>query len=222
MFVRGSFFADWGTQSPMTWDGINTYRAELADLTAGTTYQFKVADATWNVTNCGATPGQTLALGTPYPLSCYTTEGGPPNISLPIAESGRYLFAVNAADAAAPLLTVEKVPFAAELYVRGLNGDWSDAAGNRLSYLGGGAYKSVRSVTGSAQQFKIADATWNVTNCGATSGQTAAIDVPYPLTCFTTDGGPPNVSLAFPGDDLYEFMLDATNPAAPQLTVTRP
>jgi pullulanase-type alpha-1,6-glucosidase len=219
LFVRGSF-TDWGTSAPLNWDGIGKYRSEIviADLPAGAS-QFKVADASWNVANCGATAGQTLTLGNPYPLSCFTSDGGPPNIEFTFPSTGRYLFAVDGTDPAALKLTVEKAPFTAALFMRGLNGDWSDAAGNRMTFLGNGIYQYKRALAISTQDFKIADSGWTAgTDCGAAS----PLSVGSPLVLACQGPGNGNISFAVPAAGTYTFSLDANNPAAPGLVVSGP
>jgi hypothetical protein len=219
LFVRGSF-TDWGTSAPLNWDGIGKYRSEItiAALPAEAS-QFKIADASWNATNCGATAGQTLTLGNPYPLTCFTNDGGPPNIAFTFPSTGRYLFAVDGTNPAALTLTVEKVPFAAALYVRGLNNDWSDAAGNRMTFLGNGIYQHKRTLAISAQSFKIADSGWTAgTDCGAASP--LSVGSPLALACQGPGNG--DISFAVPAAGTYTFSLDANNPAAPGLLVSGP
>jgi pullulanase-type alpha-1,6-glucosidase len=216
LFVRGGF-NDWGNgpapTAPLAWDGIGKYRAVIADLPAQT-FDFKIADNDWTgATNCGgAADGTSVTIGQPYQLTCNNDSK---NVKVTFPSAGSYLFAVDAAFR----LTVEKVPFAASLYVRGLNGDWSDAAGNRMSYLGGGIYQYKRGLAISEQKFKIADSGWTAgTDCGASSP--ATLNTPLTLAC----QGPGNGDIAFavPAAGTYTFSLDATNTGAPKLTVSGP
>jgi pullulanase len=220
MYVRGGF-NDWGNgpapSAPMTWDGLTKYRAEVLNMPAGA-YQFKVADANWTgASNCGAAAGGTsVTLGLPFALTC---DNGSQNIGLTLAAAGSYLFAVDGSNPAALQLTVEQMPFAAALYVRGLNTDWSASTPTRMSYLGSGLYKYTVQLAASAQQFKVADAGWtDGTNCGTATP--VAVGAPLTLKCV----GPGNDNIAFtvPSAGFYDFSMNATSTTAPVLTVSGP
>jgi pullulanase-type alpha-1,6-glucosidase len=219
MYVRGSV-TSWDATTPMSWDGIGKYRAEVLDVAAGS-YEFKIADAGWTAaTNCGrgGSAPASATVGTPYPLTCADGTG---NIGLEIASAGSYLFAVDGSNPAALTVTVERMPFAAALYVRGLAGDWSDAAGNRMSYLGGGLYSYARTLATGAQLFKIADSGWTAaTNCGGdVAGVTIDVGMPKTIACFSDSQ---NLTINPPAAGRYTFSLDATNTATPSLKVSGP
>jgi pullulanase len=220
LFVRGGF-NDWGNgpapTAPLAWDGIQTYRAVIENL-AASSYNFKIADNGWTgPTNCGgATDGTSVTIGQPYTLTCSADSK---DVSVTFPSVGSYLFAVDGSDPASLKVTVEKVPFAAALYVRGLNGDWSDATGNRMTFLGNGIYQHKRTLAISTQDFKIADSGWTAgSDCGAAS----PLSVGSPLTLACTGPGNGNISFAVPAAGTYTFSLDANNPAAPGLVVSGP
>jgi hypothetical protein len=103
--------------------------------------------------------------------------------------------------------------------MRGLNGDWSDAAGNRMTFLGNGIYQYKRALAISTQDFKIADSGWTAgTDCGAAS----PLSVGSPLVLACQGPGNGNISFAVPAAGTYTFSLDANNPAAPGLVVSGP
>ena len=221
MYVRGGF-NDWGNgpspTAPMAWDNLSTYRAEILNIAVGT-YDFKVADAGWSdPTNCGkgGSAPASVTLGTPYPLTCGAGTG---NISLPLAATGSYLFSVDGSNPAALQVTVEKMPFTAALYVRGLANDWSSASSNRMSYLGAGIYAYSKVLAAGADDFKIADDGWTSgTDCGSSS----ALGIGAAITLACTSPGNGNINFTAPAAGLYEFRMDATNPTAPALTATGP
>jgi pullulanase len=220
MYVRGGF-NDWGNgpspTAPMAWDGIAKYRAEILNLPAST-FDFKVADADWTgASNCGAGAGSNVvAIGTAYTLNCNNSSG---NLNITFPSAGAYLFSVDGSNPAALTLTVEKIPFAVALYVRGLDTDWTDAAANRMRYLGGGVYKYTKKLNAGDQQFKIADSGWtDGSNCGASTA--AAVGTPLTLKC----AGPGNDNIALPvgAAGVYDFSMNATSVTAPVLTVSGP
>ncbi len=219
LYVRGGF-TDWGTSAPMRWDGISKYRAEILNLAAGAS-DFKIADADWGngnggASNCGAGASNTVTLGTPYALNCSNSSG---NLNINLASAGSYLFAVDGSNPAALTLTVEKIPFTAALYVRGLSGDWSDASTNRMSYLGGGIYKYSKQLNAGGQEFKIADSGWTSgTDCGA--GTPLAVGTPLTLACASPGNG--NIAFTVPAAGFYDFSMNATTTTAPVLTVSGP
>ena len=219
LYVRG-IAGDWGTTNSMKWDGVGTYRAEILNLAAGAS-QFKIADADWGgnnggASNCGAGATATVTVGTPFALNCNNSSG---NLEINLATAGSYLFAVDGSNPAALTLTVEKLPYTAALFVRGLDADWTDAATNRMAYLGGGVYKYSKKLGVGAQQFKIADSGWtDGTNCG--TGTAVTPGTPVTLAC----AGPGNDNIPFnvAAAGYYDFLMNATAPAAPVLTVNGP
>jgi pullulanase len=225
LFVRGGF-NDWGNgpapTAPLGWDGVNTYRAVISGLAAGT-YEFKVADNDWGgttggATNCGAVTGGTpVALGTPFALTCASSSQ---NMGITFPAAGSYLFAVNWSNPASPQLTVEQVPVDVPVFVRGIGGDWGDGAANRMSYLGGGIFAVNKPVAAAANEFKIASSDWATVNCGAGSaGDTVTVGAPLAVACGDGTG---NLKLTPARAGTYTFSYKRLSPTAGEVTVTGP
>jgi len=220
IYVRG-INEDWGAtattlmqQDPAS----NVYRVVLNAPAGPDNVGFKIADADWTSgTDCGSdTP---VTLGQPLTLACASPGNG--NIGITFPSAGTYLFALDATNPAAPQLTVEKTPFNADLYVRGVGTDWTDSATNRMTYLGGGLYRARRAATAGVDPdggFKIASADWSTADCGSSSALT--IGQPLALVCNAAGNG--NIAVTWPATGTYTFSLNATNAATPQLTVTGP
>jgi len=177
---------------------------------------FKIADSSWGVVDCGSNTG--LTIGQPLTLVCNGPGNG--NIGVTWPATGTYLFSLDATNPMAPKLTVEKTPFNADLFVRGVGTDWSDSAGNKMTYLGGGQYRLRRAATAGADPdgFKIADSTWGVVDCGSGTG----LNIGQPLTLVCNGPGNGNIGVTWPATGTYTFSLDATNTGTPQLLVTGP
>jgi pullulanase len=92
------------------------------------------------------------------------------------------------------------------VFVRGLAGDWSCGAANKMNYLGFGTYR-LDKVVAPTDVFKIATANWSTVNCGgAADGDKAAVGTPYTLTC----GDPSkNLGLATSVGGTYRFNCEA-------------
>jgi pullulanase len=221
IYVRG-INADWNA-TPATLmqqdPGSSVYRVVLTAQAGVDADGFKIADADWTAgTDCGSsTP---ITIGQPLTLACASPGNG--NIAVTFPTAGTYLFSLDATNPTAPQLTVEKTPYNADLYVRGVGTDWDASATNRFQYLGNGLYRLRRgAVVGPDADggFKIADADWTSgTDCGASTPLT--IGQALTLTCASPGNG--NIAVDWPGTGTYTFSLNATNPAAPQLTVTGP
>jgi len=225
LFVRGGF-NDWGNgpapTAPLGWDGVNTYRAVISGLTAGT-YEFKVADNDWGgttggATNCGAvTAGTPVALGTPFTLTC---AGSSQNMGVTFPATGGYLFAVNWVNPAAPQLTIEKLPVDVDVFVRGINADWSDGAANRMSYLGGGIFALNKSLAAAEDDFKVASSDWATVNCGSgAAGGTVTVGTPLAVACGDGTG---NLSVTPARAGTYTFQYKYVTATAGEVTVSGP
>jgi pullulanase-type alpha-1,6-glucosidase len=212
MFVRGSF-TDWAASQAyrLNFTGGTAY-ALTAQVPAGAQL-FKVADADWtDGTNCGVDAD--LALTVPVTLAC---SGNTPNIRFNAPSTANYLFSLDAANVAAPMLSVSLAPaYSRDLFVRGLTGDWTANPARRLTWDGLGRYQVViDNLPSGADDFKIADADWtDGTNCGTDIDVT--LGTPLTLAC---TGNTPNIDANFPQAGSYFFALDPAVPTAPQLTV---
>jgi len=225
LFVRGGF-NDWGNgpapTAPLAWDGLSTYRAVISGLTAAT-FDFKIADNDWGgttggATNCGgATGGTSVTIGTPYALTCADSSQ---NMGITFPSAGSYLFAVNWSNPASPQLVVEKVPVDVPVFVRGLGGDWSDAPGNQMSYLGGGFYALNKAVAATANEFKVASSDWATVNCGAgAAGDTVTVGTPLATACGDGTG---NLKLTPARAGTYTFTYKLVDAASGEVTVSGP
>ena len=221
MYVRG-VGTDWSDSAANLMQPApdsNTYRAVINVATAGADADggFKIASSDWTTADCGST--NPLTIGAPLTLVCNAAGNG--NIAVTWPQTGTYLFALDATNPAAPVLTVEKTPYNADLYVRGVGTDWSDSATNKMTYLGGGLYRVRRSATVGPDPdggFKIASSDWTTADCG--SGTALTIGTPLTLVCNAAGNG--NIAVDWPATGTYTFSLSATSPSAPQLTVTGP
>ncbi|MDF2153059.1 pullulanase-type alpha-1,6-glucosidase [Vibrio sp. CAU 1672] len=104
LYLRGDVTdASWGALETAKFSYVaNDVYALDVDLKAGS-FQMKVADANWTGgTNFGGTGSVTL--GEPITMA----EGSNDNLQITLAEDGNYHFDFNAADKAAPVLTVTK------------------------------------------------------------------------------------------------------------------
>jgi hypothetical protein len=220
MYVRGSFGA-FEPVDRMTYEGSGRHTA-LVSLSQGE-HAFKISDqlfsddATFSVSAGGLTP---IALDTPTPLE--PAVGDFNNTSLTISQPGVYLFDMDASDPAAPVLTItlaEAAPFAGNMYLRGgFNGF---GLASELPYEGGGRYGGLVTLTQDTHAFKIAD---EVFSPGATFSADAGTPVVIGLDTSTTLQSvreqDSDTLLVVDNAGIYRFELDASDPAAPVLTVT--
>lgn len=224
IFVRG-VNGDWSANPArlLAFQGGVDYSATFP-LSAGA-QDFKIADQNWTGdTNCGApNGGLALRLGVPAALACFNNSG---NVALQAPAAGDYTFDLDASDTANPVLTVSRTPFTPlPLYVRGVTGDWSANPARQLAWDGVSRFQVVIGglPANAPQDFKIADADWGgsnggATNCGAGANGTVTVGQPYTLNCNNSSG---NLSVTLPTAGSYLFSVDASNPAAPALTVEK-
>jgi hypothetical protein len=198
----------------MTHDGTGKYRVILPGLGA-VSYAFKVADADWLASsNCGSgAGGSTVTVGQAYTMTC---PGDNMSITLPAA--GSYVFTADFNNAAAPTLTVTRTAFDVAVFARGAFNGWADPPPDnaRLFELGGGLLARSILLSAGETAFKVADASWNVFNCG---GGTATSGTPVTLSCGSES---PNTTFNAPAAGYYSFTLDANNKTAPSVTVKGP
>ncbi|EWH09068.1 alpha-1,6-glucosidase, pullulanase-type [Catenovulum agarivorans DS-2] len=166
MYIRGSLNANggWNTEDPMLYVGNGKYVTSIYIDSAldGGNPQFKFAAENWDLANFGASDSS-VTLGQALTLS--SADNG--NITLPITESGDYVFEVDASDPTAPVLTVSKetIPYSGTaVHLRGFNGNWNTPY--TFTYYGAGYYGLDLSAS-SSTDFKVADANWGAINFGA-------------------------------------------------------
>ncbi len=208
IYIKGEMNG-WGTDDPMTYMGGGVYQL-VKSLEPGT-YAFKVADADWSSIIYG-TPDVDTAMVSGDSL---TLSGAGENISIEITETTDYLFALDASDTSAPVLTVkpEEPYYGTAVYLRGdMNGWGTDDA---FTYQGNGTYQLAITATAGEYGFKVASDDWATVNLGAADGD---IDVLLMEEQVVAQGSNDNMTLSLPVDGDYLFMLNAGN--ADELTLS--
>ncbi|WDE05924.1 pullulanase-type alpha-1,6-glucosidase [Thalassomonas viridans] len=210
LYLRGSM-NEWSTVNAFRYLG--NYEYQLALYLEAGSYQFKVADMNWSAaTNFGGNgdaiiPGQS-------PQSALVAGGE--DISLEIAETGDYLFRLNAFEQEAPVLTLAEFTPAytdTEFYLRGTMNNWD--SGQVFSYQGGGRYATSLELAGQSYAFKVADANWQQVNFGADEG-VMALSLPKALSVNQGD-----LSLNIETAGRYDFLFDVLQAEKPLLTVSK-
>ncbi len=108
-------------------------------------------------------------------------------------------------------------PYGTELYVRGINEDWETT--NQMSHADN-IFSSTIALNAGDHNFKLADAEWSAgSNFGSDAGFGESVEISLGTAVALTDGGG-NLQLAGIAAGDYTFTLDATDSAAPVLTVT--
>lgn len=139
---------------------------------------------------------------------------------LAATDAGEYSFKLDATDPVNPVLVVEKGPYPVSIFIRGLNGDWSES--NPLKFVGGTSYEARIPVEGLGPgdlDFKIASSDWSTVDCGDATGN--GVD-PDTLTSLNCAGGAANLLLNTASTGDYTFSLDATDTTNPDLLVSGP
>ncbi|MFT4924095.1 MAG: hypothetical protein ACI8WB_000173 [Phenylobacterium sp.] len=216
MYVKGSM-NEWSNTQAMVYEGNGIYTSEYAlDIAE---YEFKVADANWTeATNFGAAEGdEVLELDAAKAL--VFGEGIAMNIKLNITEAANYRFTLDASVPEAPILTVSNaIPYGDKtLYLKGEMNEWGgELEGFDLTYADN-HYTLISTVAAGTHQFKIADADWSDdATLGAVAGE-EAVTLGEAKTLTLIDGA--NMTFEFAADTLYMIDVDATNKAAPVLTI---
>ena len=210
VFVRGGFNG-WGEADAFSYDGAGIYTASI-NIDQGS-YEFKVASSDWSTVNLGAgAAGNQVVVGTP--LVIQTSND---NLRIDIAKSSTYVFTLNANDAAAPTLTVtEYVPYGpTTIFLRGGMNGWGEA--DAFSYIGANKYSVDINITAGNYEFKVASSDWATVNMGAgAAGNTLTLGTPKIIETSND-----NLRMDFAETATYNFLLDATFTAEPELTVTK-
>ena len=220
IFVRG-VGADWAASPANQFQFLGGTLYEVTKtLAAGQDPDgFKIADADWTSgTDCGAE--KPVVFGEPLTLACQSPGNG--NINMFVDSPGNYVFRLDAASTTNPALTVRKAPaFPRSVYVRGINEDWGATATTLMQQdPASNVYRVVLNAPAGPDNvgFKIADADWT---SGTDCGSDTPVTIGQPLTLACASPGNGNIAVTFPTAGTYLFALDATNPAAPQLTVEK-
>lgn len=184
-------------------------------------YEFKVADLNWSEATSFAameTEGD-VVLGEAKTLMVGEGEGE--NLKIIVTEDANYQFTFDASDPENPTLTVIEVLYDGVMYVKGSMNGWSNTI--PMTYEGDSMYTFVMALDATEvdmpYEFKIADSNWTeATNFGAAVGEEALVVGEAKTLVFGEDIAQ-NITLEIATAANYKFTLDATDPAAPVVTV---
>lgn len=211
VFVRGGFNG-WGELNAFTYAGAGIYNTTIT-IEAGS-YEFKVASADWSTVNLGAAnAGEQLVLNTAMVIQ----QGSNDNLRLTVNKTSSYVFTLNASvSSSAPTLTVaEYLPYGTTtvLLRGGMNG-WGE--NTTFNYVGANQYIAELSIAAGDYEFKVASADWATVNLGGGSdGVQVVLGTPLSLQQGSND----NLQLSLTNSAIYQFVVDATEPDTPLLTV---
>jgi hypothetical protein len=179
------------------------------------TYSFKLASADWDTVNLGAPSAAETAVM--IDVAKTLLPGSNDNLSVDITEAGLYKFELDASDTNAPTLTIsDGRPFgAADPLLRGDMNGWDESTPMMLTGIDD--YIVVVNLTAGTYGFKIATADWDAVNLGAATADDVTISLG--TTVNLLQGSNDNLSLTIVDDGSYVFVLNASDPDAPTLTV---
>ncbi|MCF7480769.1 amylo-alpha-1,6-glucosidase [Vibrio sp. J1-1] len=120
--------------------------------------------------------------------------------------------------------SVDQPIISAELYLRGLNGDWGTADHAKLNYLGNNEYETVLRVARGSNQFKIADPGWQIQY--TYFEEPAAFDeaqdyLPKPDSNEACMNGDCNSEITFADKGYYKFSVSFADESRATMTVTK-
>ena len=224
---EGNFSLASGTRI-LRYQGNNIYSTQLplTQSEEGASYEFKIADpGNTAETNFGAMSGEEMLVLNEAKILQSGEEAT--NIQYRAEVDETVTLSLDVTDMAAPVLTASKVPYGTTaIYVRGGMNDWgNDADGNfkltaqdAFEYLGEGVYQSTLALDETTHFFKIADADWATVNFGDAPGEDGAVVLNEAKT-LTSGSESANLALEITAAANYVFNLDASVPAAPELTI---
>jgi hypothetical protein len=220
MFVRGGFNG-FELDDALVFEGNARYGARVPLPTD--VHPFKIADAAFSFERTFSIRQDSevaIALDTPTPLQ--RTIGEFNNTVLLADTPGIYRFDLEASDPVAPVLTVsldEPATYFRDMYVRGSFGAFE--AVDRMAYEGGGRHTALVSLSQGVHEFKISDALFsNDTTFSVSAAGLAAIALDTPTPLEPAAGPFNNTALTIVQPGVYLFDMDASDPAAPVLTVS--
>ncbi|WP_158089064.1 pullulanase-associated domain-containing protein [Cognaticolwellia mytili] len=218
LYLKGGF-NDWANDENFVFAYEDGIFIMVASLTASAEpYEFKVADANWSEpTSFGVADGEAeVVLGESKNL--VVGEDVTVNMSITVASDANYQFYFDAKDPENPTLTVTEVVYNKVMYVRGSLNDWT--ATSAMAYQGDNIYESTYTLEATDYEFKVADAAWTeATNFGAAAGN-EAISLEAEKSLVFGEGVAMNITMTIAEAGNYKFVLDATLPEAPVLTVS--
>jgi len=210
LMVRGDMNS-WGTTDAMNYAGQGVYQAKI-HLVAGS-YSFKLATDDWSSVNLGAPADDKIVLeGEQQPVLPNSND----NFSITISTEATYIFALDASNTSAPILTVRnEEPFVGTtVFIRGGMNAWGET--NPFSYIGNGQYSATFTVAAGRYDFKVASSDWATVNMGAPSGDSEVLLGEQQLLLA---GSQTNLSMNFADSGEYTFIFDASNLNEPTLSV---
>ena len=216
VYLRGDMNG-WEPTDAFEYVGGGVYQVAV-DLTAATSYQFKVAGADWNNdagVNFGARDGDPQEVIAKEEKVLAVSNN---NLIFTPATDATYLFTVDASDKEAPVLTVENEDLYADttVYVRGGFNGWG--TDNALTHQGGRIYSTPIDLAVGSYEFKVATDDWSTVNLGAFSGDDADRVVTLGEDTFLapTDN---NLVIDIESEESYVFIFDVTSVEEPKLRV---
>jgi|GEM_PF-42047 len=203
----------WGDTHPVEYKGNGVYWV-VADLTGGSTYGFKFATGDWSTVNLGAASADAKELS--ESTSITLLQNSQDNLSFTPALDGSYIFAIDASDSSAPVVSVKNQELFAgsTILLRGDMNGWDESS--PFTYNNDGTYSVSASLTaGTTYGFKIATGDWSTFNLGA---QTA--DIMVDTAAALIQDSQTNFSFTPAADSSYVFTVSISNNLTPQLTIS--
>lgn len=203
----------WDESTPLSFDGSGVYSV-VVDLAVGT-YGFKLASGDWSTVNLGAPSAAEIevTIDVVKPL----LPGSNDNLSVSITEAGLYKFELDAIDTEAPTLLIsDGRPFGAAVpLLRGDMNGWDEST--PMTLTGVSDYIAVVNLAPGTYGFKVATADWATVNLGAATADDITVSPGTAVNLL--QGSNDNLSLTIVDGGDYVFVVDASDPAAPTLTV---
>lgn len=194
-------------------------------------YAFKVADQDWAVeTSFGAAvDDETVEVNVAKALVTGKNPDGSDigqNMSITVAEDSNLQFIVDVTDPENPMMMVNTTPIAANLYVRGSMNDWGnvgdafglDSGAKALRYQGQNLYTTEIMMPAGSNNFKVADATWDVANFGSMTDDANVVLGEAKTLAVGNDSG--NISYEAAEAATFLLSVDVTDLAAPVFRLT--
>jgi pullulanase len=220
LYLRGTF-NDFGTSSPLTYQGNNRYSA-VVSLIAGA-HELKVADAAYSPdTTFAVAVDRPAAIALGQPTALVLAAGNGNNMQLFVPETGTYRFEFSATDRTSPVLLialVSRAPYQGALYVRGTFNAFDTSA--PFPYQGSNRYLTSLGLEAGTYEFKIADESFSSDATFAVRADaSAALLLDAPTSLVTAPGIGNNIILDIAQTGTYRFELIASAIEAPVLLVS--
>ncbi|MGL6316329.1 pullulanase-type alpha-1,6-glucosidase [Vibrio sp. WXL103] len=182
-------------------------------------YEFKFADPSWSAPNVGC--DNSTQSGTSIDLG---TDG---NCVLDVQEAGKFTFTLDAShvqdeNIELPMVSVVVAPDMptfgdTDLYLRGSVTSWDPLEVAKFSYVANDVYRLDIDLSTGDYEMKIADAEWtDSTNFGGLGS--VVLDNELVMEAGGESG---NLAIAITENGSYSFTLNAIDPSAPLLTVSK-